>query len=355
MNQNPVFALHRRTRYVISLMSLLLLVATNVDAVDAEYDAALSSRVDSQENCYEGSFATYDAWTAALSQRNPNFNRSALPSKATYERYQRELDCRWILYRTEDGQLVNGFIVVPKRVLGTNERLRVVIYNRGGSPLAPGPVVMGSMLPQLFPLAAEGFIVAGSQYRQTGSRLLGPNRDPGKDEFGGADVKDVTALIKLVSSLPYADSAKVGLYGWSRGSMQSFLAARGNEQIGAIAVGGTLVDLADWKVFRPEVVQIYDQLIPGPPESKESALRDRSAVLWAEELPKSAPILLLHGTADDRSPFRQSVAMSMRLHELNHPHELVIIGRGSHGLREHQEHVNELVIAWFKRYLARSP
>lgn len=354
MNTNLAFFARRRSRYVIWLLSMGVLASMNARAADSEYDAALRSRIDSQESCYAGSFATYDSWTSALSQRNPNFNRNLLPSRETYERFQRELDCRWILYRSEDGQLVNGFIIVPKRILGTKERLPIVVYSRGGSPLAPGPVVMGSMLGQQFPLAVEGFIVVGSQYRGLRSRLLGPDRDPGRDEFGGVDVKDVTTLVDLAASLPHADANKIGMYGWSRGSMQSFLASRSNPRVRAIAVGGTLVDLEDWREFRPEVNQIYEQVIPDPPESKSVALRERSAILWAEQLPNSAPILLLHGTADDRSPFRQSVAMSQRLHELNHPHELVLIGGGSHGLGEHQAHVNELVIAWFKRYLVRS-
>jgi hypothetical protein len=50
--------------------------------------------------------------------------------------------------------------------------------------------------------------------------------------------------------------------------MQSFLASGSSPRIRAIAVGGTLVDLDDWREFRSDVNQIYERVIPNPPESK---------------------------------------------------------------------------------------
>jgi dipeptidyl aminopeptidase/acylaminoacyl peptidase len=330
---------------------VFLWLTISVAAADERYDAALKSKIDSEQNCFSDSFDSYDSWTTALRTRNANVKLELLPSREKFDRYKRELDCRWILYAAADGQLVNGYLIVPRKVMGSTQKLPVVITNHGGNALDGSVVVFGNLLSQQLPLAAEGFIVAGSQRRGIRSRLLGPNRDPGRDEFGGADVKDVTSLIDLVASLPNADGDRVGMQGWSRGGMQALLASRNNDRIRAIAIGGAVTDLIDWKEFRPELGDLFQKMIPGVPEFEQRELRNRSPIAWLEELPKAAPILLIHGTGDVRVPFRQSVAMSMRLHELGRPHELVIIGGGSHGLLEHQQHVDELVTGWFKKYL----
>ena len=337
----------RLHRFAIGFLWSLVGVASAADP----YDTALRSKIDSEQNCFSDVFATYDAWVGALKSRNPKLDVNGLTTRDNFDRYKRDLDCRWILYPASDGQLVNGYIIVPKRTVSSAEQLPIVMFNHGGNALDRSVVVFGDLLAQQLPLAAEGFVVAGSQRRGIRSRLLGPNRDPGRDEFGGADVKDVTSLIELVASLPNTDGSKVGVQGWSRGGMQALLASRNNARVRAIVVGGAVTDLTDWLVFRPEMGDLFTKMIPGFQEFEQRELRNRSPIAWVEELPKSAPILILHGTADTRVPFRQSIAMSMRLHELNRPHELIIIGGGSHGLVEHHQHVDDLTTEWFKKYL----
>ena len=73
------------------------------------------------------------------------------------------------------------------------------------------------MMRNLFPIANQGFVIIGSQYRGTGSKnnLL--------DEFGGKDVNDVTALLDYIPSIKDADPERIGMYGASRGGMQTHL------------------------------------------------------------------------------------------------------------------------------------
>ena len=71
-------------------------------------------------------------------------------------------------------------------------------------------------------IAKQGYLVIGSQYRGSSKNI--PNN--GFDQFGGTDVNDVIALTRLTNQIPFADNDNIHMIGWSRGVMQSFIAAK---------------------------------------------------------------------------------------------------------------------------------
>ena len=304
------------------------------------------------QDCFSDDFAEYDTWIAGLQKRDPKFNPQdkRVLSRESFDRYKRDIDCRWILYRSADGQLVNGFLLSPSQGKESGRRLPVIVFNRGGNG-AFGAMVFGQLLNELAPLSTRGFVVIGSQYRGLRTRLLGPGREPGNDEFGGKDVDDVMALFDIVDSLPYADPQRIGLFGWSRGGMESFLVARQTKRVSTVVVGAPLLDLVDALKVRPETENLYQKLIPDYASNPDGALEARSAIRWVEKLPKDMPILLLHGDADERVPVQQSIDMAKRLKKLRRPHELKVIAGGDHSLSAHRDEVDETVAAWFVRHL----
>ena len=76
------------------------------------------------------------------------------------------------------------------------------------------------MLSTLFPVAEKGFAIIGSQYRGTFDKkvLLGKY-----DEFGGVEVADVVKLMDFIPHIADIDVNRIGMYGYSRGRMQTFL------------------------------------------------------------------------------------------------------------------------------------
>jgi dipeptidyl aminopeptidase/acylaminoacyl peptidase len=69
----------------------------------------------------------------------------------------------------------------------------------------------------------QGYLVIGSQYRGSSSRLISNN---GQDEFGGNDINDVLKLIEIAEEIPDANTNNIGMVGWSRGVMQSYIASK---------------------------------------------------------------------------------------------------------------------------------
>lgn len=305
-------------------------------------------------SCFSGPFASFDSWRTFLSQNKPGASeRMAKPEnqqaeetlRQTFAHYQNNIVCENFDYLV-DGVLVRGFYVAPKP--GRQKaKLPLIIFNRGGNGDF-GASVFGYIMMNFFPVAEQGFVVVGSQYRGFIKGI--PNS--GADEFGGKDLKDVLKLVELANAFPQVDSKRIGMYGFSRGGMMTYMAARQSSKISAIAVAGGVVDLKKELIFRSEMENVYKQRIPHYDTQKEQALVDRSAILWVDEIPKTTPILLLHGGNDERVNVDNAKLMDKKLTELKHPHKLVIYEGDNHAISMHGRERNAELVVWFKDTLS---
>jgi len=240
-----------------------------------------------------------------------------------------------------DGLRVKGFLVEPK---GAGP-FPAVIYNRGGNrdfgPISPRTVAF-----LMARIASWGYVVVGSQYRGNGG-------GEGLEEFGGADVDDVLNLIPLLEARPKADATRMGMYGGSRGGMMTYLVLARSDRFKAAVIRAGLSDLLRTRSDRPGMDSLFVELIPGYDFKNEQPLIDRSAVRWADKLPKTTPILLLHGTADWRADPHQGLDMSRALLEAGHPFRLVLLEGGDHALNEHRPEMWHQARSWLDRYVKR--
>ena len=296
------------------------------------------------KNCFRGPFETYDAWTSALKKNKDRFNVEAFQRFFPAEKFNQrktDLDCTDFTYQSDDFN-VEGFYLAPK---SPEKPLPVVIFNRGGNA-GFGYVVFGAKMDLPAELASEGYIVLGSQYRGASRRV----ENNGKDEFGGADVNDVLALIDIAKSLPHADTSRIALVGWSRGVMQSYLAAKQLPDVKAIVSVAGNADLKQAIVWRPEMEKVYAARMPDYANQKEQLLTERSVINWVDQLPP-APILMLHGTADTRVNVEQSRLLASALNAANHTNKLVTFEGDNHGLTLHRTAAFSEIKDWLQQYL----
>jgi dipeptidyl aminopeptidase/acylaminoacyl peptidase len=307
-------------------------------------------------SCFSGPFATFDSWQAFLAQSKagvaermarPGGQQAEVGLRKLFEHYQSTIVCENFDYLV-DGVLVRGFYVAPKLVTqgkpaGKSPKLPLLIFNRGGNGHF-GASVFGYIMMNFFPMAEHGFVVVGSQYRGWNENI--PNS--GSDEFGGKDLNDVLKLVDMAAHFPQADSKKIGMYGISRGGMMTYMAARYSPKVSAIAVAGGVVDLAAELKFRAEMENVYKNRIPDYASQKEQALAERSAILWADKIPKTTPILLLHGEKDEQVDVNNAKLMDQKLTTLKHPHKLVIYAGDGHSINTHRKEMQNELIAWFK-------
>ena len=194
-------------------------------------------------------------------------------------------------------------------------------------------------------LAKEGYVAIASQYRGNGG-------SEGQEEFGGAEVNDILRLIDVLAEVEGADTSRIGMYGWSRGGMMTYLALTKTNRIKAAVVGGAVSDLWGTIEERPDMeTHVFAELIPDYEKNKEEELKKRSAIYWADQFPKDVPILLLHGNADWRVKSAQSLQLAMELDKHRVPYRLIIYEGGNHGLSEHDAEVDTQVLNWLDKYV----
>ena len=241
------------------------------------------------------------------------------------------------------GLRVAGYLATPRD--GT--RLPAVVYNRGGTGDF-GALDSVGVVAVLVPLAARGYVVAASQYR-------GTSGSEGRDEYGGADVADVLALLPLLDRHPLVDPARIGMVGASRGGLMTYLALARTDRLRAAVVQSGLSDAHAQVAARPEMeTEVLSQLVPDWDAGREAALDARSPVLWADRLHTETPLLLLHGTADDRVKPETALAMTAALLRAGHPVRLVLYEGADHGLAPFRREAFAETLRWLDRYV-RAP
>jgi dipeptidyl aminopeptidase/acylaminoacyl peptidase len=316
---------------VIRVLSFVIATGLCVSVSRADEASSLEVAVTREGDCFR--YDSYENWAEFIRSRQQGSGGPAVP-KEEYDLYRESIDCSFFSY-TVDGVEVAGFSARPKVAAG--KKLPAVIYNRGGNS-TNGSLTFGTMFEGVFPLASQGFFVIGSQYRE-------------KDEFGGRDVDDVLALIAILDRRDDVAGDRIGMLGRSRGGIMTMLAGARSSRIKAMILIGTPADLEADLSVRPDMERVYERLIPGYAANKRLALQARSPLFIASKLASDAPILILHGDADDRARVTHALQLAAKLQELKRPHKLVIYPNGDHSLRDFRAEVRGEISAWFEAHL----
>ncbi len=237
---------------------------------------------------------------------------------------------------------VNGYLAVPENT--TNNP--TILWNDGGS--AKFYPFTADQVPRKFgKLVESGYAVIACNYKDESNSEV-------KDEFGGEDVDHIVNLINILQSFPEIDTSSVGMYGWSRGGMMSYMTLIRTDKIKTVVVGGAVSDLFLNGRNRPEMeLNVYADLMPDYKISRTAALNRRSAVKWADRFPKDVPILILHGTSDWRVRAENSLLLAMEFSKYRVPYRLILYEGGDHGISEFREERQIDVLEWFNRFLIR--
>jgi dipeptidyl aminopeptidase/acylaminoacyl peptidase len=266
---------------------------------------------------------------------------AGLLTRAEFEqrRAYKGFECYRIRY-VSDGLKVVGYIWKPAHAPGT--KMPLVIFNRGGnrerSKLTPW------MAGGFYDFVSAGFVVIASQYR-------GVDGGEGTEEYGGSDVHDVLSLFPLARGLGYIDMENVFMCGNSRGGMMTYLALKAGAPVRAAAVTSGVANVEGNAADHPELIEtVYRQLIPDFELRREEAMRERSAVYWADRV--NVPLLLMHGSADQQVSSARTLELAQKLQALGKTYELVIYAGDDHGLSRNRADRDRQVLAWFRRHMS---
>lgn len=240
-----------------------------------------------------------------------------------------------------DGLKISGFIAQPKQTL---KKLPCIIYCRGGNR------DFGALNDYeqfyLQRMASWGYVVVASQYRG------GPESE-GKDEFGGEDVNDILNLLSVLFQIKNCDTTRIGIHGWSRGGTMVYQAIKKTNRFKAAVVGAGTANFFTGIEYRKDnfEAKVYAELIPNYYQNKDAELKKRSAVFWADEMCKTTPLLIMHGSSDWRVSPAESLELLNKLYEFKHPTKFIFYPGGNHGLKEYTLETDQEMKNWFNLYV----
>lgn len=227
---------------------------------------------------------------------------------------------------SSDGLKVTAYGIEPRE----KGKYPCIISNRGGNRDFGQwtPISIGRFLARL---ASWDYIVIASQYR-------GCDGGEGIEEFGGKDIDDVLNLIPVLGQIPNADTSRIGIEGTSRGGMMTYLALKKTCIFKAAVVTAGLTNAFNNISSRPEMEKnVFSELVPNYWANKETNLKERSAIFWADKLCNKTPLLIMHGSSDWRVLPSESLDLVNKLYQYKHPTKFILYEGADHSITEFRD------------------
>lgn len=172
-------------------------------------------------------------------------------------------------------------------------------------------------------LTQAGYIVVSVDNRGTGYR----GRDFKKMTYlslGKYEIEDQISAAKYLSTLPYVDEDRIGMFGWSYGGFMTSLAlTRGG---GLFKMGIAVAPVTNWRFYDT----IYTERYMRTPQENADGYDDNSPVTYADQL--TGNYLLIHGSGDDNVHYQNTMAMVEALVQADKQFDLFIYPDKNHGI-----------------------
>jgi dipeptidyl aminopeptidase/acylaminoacyl peptidase len=127
------------------------------------------------------------------------------------------------------------------------------------------------------------------------------------DYCGPFTQQAVLVAIDFLRREPFVRANKVALFGYSRGAIVAAMVATQDPRLAAVVLAAGAYDFFNWHPTLPGMSRnLYAEA-----DTSADAFMARSAMYHAEQI--KAPVLLLHGAADERIPVQQAEAFAAKL------------------------------------------
>ena len=136
------------------------------------------------------------------------------------------------------------------------------------------------------------------------------------------------ALTALAAAHPDLDLDRVGIRGWSFGGWVAALAALRRPDVFRCAVAGAPV--TDWTLYDTAYTERYLGLPADVPEVYAAHNLVKMATEPPDRPARRAPLLLIHGLADDNVFAAHTLRLSAALLAAGHPHAVIPVTGATH-------------------------
>jgi dipeptidyl-peptidase 4 len=226
--------------------------------------------------------------------------------------------------KSEDHLMLNAWMIRPTAPHFQNQKLPLLMFVYGG----PGSQkVLDEWKDGNYwwfqMLAQQGYVVACVDNRGTGGRGEAFQKITYR-QLGHYETIDQVESAKVLGKLPFIDSTRVGIFGWSYGGYMSSLALFKGGKVfnSAIAVA----PVTNWKWYDAVYTERYMQTHA----ENKAGYEDNSPINFVDKL--KGNYLLIHGLADDNVHFQHSAELNNQLILKNKQFDSMYYPNRNHGI-----------------------
>lgn len=195
---------------------------------------------------------------------------------------------------------LNAFVMKPAN-MKPDMKYPVLMYVYGG----PGHQLavnrwMGAYYFWFQYLNSKGYIVVCVDGRGTGFKGEAFKKSTYL-QLGKYEIEDQMHVAKQLAALPYVDSKRIGMFGWSFGGYMASLAITKGADVFKTAVA--VAPVTNWRYYD----NIYTERFMRTPQENGKSYDDNSPLNHVDKI--KGNYLIIHGTADDNVHFQNAVEM----------------------------------------------
>jgi dipeptidyl-peptidase-4 len=167
--------------------------------------------------------------------------------------------------------------------------------------------------------------------------------------YGTVEIEDLHSGVEYLSTLPYADVSRVGIWGSSYGGLltvMSLFKKPGVYKAGVASAPATNL----WHALDGQ------ERVVGRPHARPDLYREASAISYGENLQDA--LLIIHGMRDDIVMFKDSVALAEKLMMLGKKFDFAFAPSSVHAWARKDyvaAYMLDKIVSHFDRYLGRGP
>lgn len=192
-------------------------------------------------------------------------------------------------------------------------------------------------------LCQKGFAVVLCDNRSARGRGIKDTWSIRKD-LGRVEMRDLEDAVKWVGEQPWADSERIGLWGWSYGGYFTSYALTHSKLFRAGIAGAPVTD---WRNYDAIYTERYMDL----PKDNYEGYKSSSVVESAGDL--HGRLLLIHGERDENVHLSNTLQLADALQNAGKQFDLMVYPKNRHGVADPQQraHMQQLMTEFWIRNL----
>lgn len=223
-------------------------------------------------------------------------------------------------FKAPDGVTLNGWMMKPVN-FSASKKYPVLMYQYSG-PGSQEVLDKWGISWETY-MASQGYVVVCVDGRGTGGRGAEFEKCTYLN-IGVKEAKDQVAAAQYLTTLPYVDKSRIGIWGWSYGGYMTLMSM--SEGTPIFKTGVAVAAPSDWRFYDT----IYTERFMRTPKENAEGYKASSAFTRADKL--HGNLLLVHGMADDNVHFQNCAEYAEQLVQLDKQFDMQVYTNRNHGI-----------------------